>query len=112
MVLGPKCVGEGNRQDRERGCYVYSGGSLLDGGNVGGGALVVERSGKEVEVECGVGDVATVWDGEVGMAEGLARVEQEEKVLILADSKAAAGREKRDLDTCRTWLTRLRSGGE
>ena len=52
-----------------------------------------------------------VWDGEVGMAEGLARVRQEEKGLILADSKAAAGREKRDLDTYRMWLTRLQSGG-
>ena len=36
------------------GAYVYSDGSLLDGGNVGGGALVVERSGKEAEVEFGV----------------------------------------------------------
>ena len=46
--------------------------------------------GGEKEVEYGVGTVATVWGGEIaGMAEGLARVRQGGKVLILADSKAA-----------------------
>ena len=51
---------------------------------------MVKEGGAEEEVECGFGDVATVWDGEVaGMAEGLARTQRERKVLILADSKAA-----------------------
>ena len=41
-------------------------------------------------MEAGIGNVATVWDGEVAdMAGGLARVGQEKKVLILAESKAA-----------------------
>ena len=43
-------------------------------------------------MECGIGNVATVWDGGVaGMTGGLAKVRQggERKVLILADSKAA-----------------------
>ena len=44
----------------------------------------------EEEPECGIGHVATGWDGEMaGMAEGLARTHGEKKVLILADSKAA-----------------------
>ena len=51
------------------GAYVYSDGSLLDRGNVGGGALVGKSDGAEEEVECGIGDIATVWDGGVaGMA--------------------------------------------
>ena len=47
--------------------------------------------GTEKEVECGVGDLATVWDGEIaGMAEGIARVPRDgRKALVLADSKAA-----------------------
>ena len=58
-------------------------------GIFGGGAFVVGTDGREQEVECGIGDVATVWDGEVaGVAGGLRKV-QEKKVLILADSKAA-----------------------
>ena len=41
-------------------------------------------------MECGIGNVAAVWDGKVaGMARGLAKVRREKKVLILADSKAA-----------------------
>ena len=68
---------------------VYSDGSLIAGGNVGGGAFVVETDGAEREVECRLGTMVTVWDGEIaGMAEGLARAPQG-KVLILADSKAA-----------------------
>ena len=67
------------------GAYVYSDGSLLDGGNVCGRAFVVEKDGKEMKVGCRVGDVATVWNGEVaGMVEGLARVCRGEQVLILA----------------------------
>ena len=62
------------------GDYVFSDGSLLEGGNVGGVAFVVKEGGAEEEVECGIGDVATVWDGEVaGMAEGLARTQRERK---------------------------------
>ena len=71
---------------------IFSDGSLLDNGNVGGGAFVVGTNGREDEVECRVGDVATVWDGEVaGMAGGLSQTKarQEKKVLILADLKAA-----------------------
>ena len=60
----------------------------------------MEQGGREVEVECSIGDVATVWDGEVaGMAQGLGRMQegktqglgrmQEGKTLILADSQAA-----------------------
>ena len=41
-------------------------------------------------MECEIGDVAAVWGGEVaGMTGGLAKMRQEKKVLILADSKAA-----------------------
>ena len=51
---------------------------------------MIKEGGAEEEVECGIEDVATVWDREVaGMAEGLARTQRERKVLILADSKAA-----------------------
>lgn len=53
---------------------------------------MVGSSGAEGEVECGIGNVATVWDGEVaGMAGGLAKVRQggEQKVLILAGSRIA-----------------------
>ena len=41
-------------------------------------------------MECGVGDLVTVWDGEVaGMAEGLASLPRGGRVLVLADSKVA-----------------------
>ena len=47
------------------GAYIFSDGSLLESGNVGGGAfLLVDSRGVEVEVESGIGNVATVWDGE------------------------------------------------
>ena len=50
------------------GAIVYSDGSLLERGNVGGGAFI--EVGREKQVECGIGDAAMVWDGEVtGMAE-------------------------------------------
>ena len=56
------------------GAFVFSDGSLLESGNVRGGAFVVGMDGREQEVECGVGDVATVWDGEIaGMAGGLSQ---------------------------------------
>ena len=45
-----------------------------------------------MEIGIGIGDIATVWDGEVeGMAGGLAEIRQggEQKVLILTDSKVA-----------------------
>ena len=52
-------------------------------------SYILEQGGGEAEVECAVGEVATVWDGEVaGMAEGLARI-QDDKIRILADSQAA-----------------------
>ena len=57
---------------------------------VGGGAFVVGADRAESEVECEIGGVATMWDGEVArMAGGLAKVRLEKKVLILPDSKAA-----------------------
>ena len=64
---------------------------------MGGGAFVVDVDGREKEVGCGVGEVATVWDGEVaGMAEGLASLPcVGRRVLILADSKAAISAVKR-----------------
>ena len=64
---------------------MFSDGSLLAGGNVGGGAFVVKEGGAEDDVECGIWGVATVWDGEVaGMVEGLARTQRERKIQILA----------------------------
>ena len=49
------------------GVFIHSDGSLLEGW----GAFVVQADGGEKEVECGIGTVATVWDGEVaGMGEG------------------------------------------
>ena len=52
------------------GAYIFSDGSLLESGNVGGGAFIVGSRGEEAvgagadgrehEVECRIGDVATV----------------------------------------------------
>ena len=56
----------------------------------GGGAFVVGSDGVESEVRSKIGDMATIWDGEIAdMAGGLAKVRRETKILILADSKAA-----------------------
>ena len=72
------------------GDYVFSDGSLLEWGNGGGGVFVVKEGGAEEEVQCGIGNIATVWYGEVvGMAEVLARTQQGRNILILADLKAA-----------------------
>ena len=73
------------------GDFIFLDGSLLEGGNVAGGAFIVAADGGENEVECGVGTMATVWDSEVaGMVEGLARLPRDgRRVLILADSRAA-----------------------
>ena len=55
-----------------------------------GGGHEINAGGTEREVGYGIGDVTTVWDGEVaGMAGGLAEVRTERKVIKLADSKAA-----------------------
>ena len=94
---------------RAGGDFEYSDG-ILEGGNVCGGAFVVGRDGSEKEVECGVGDIATVWDREVA-AEGLASVPLGGgRVLILAHSRAAiaairrqARREKQYSATCGRW---------
>lgn len=43
--------------------FIYSDGSLHEGGNEGGGSFVVESDGGEGEVQCGIGNVATVWGG-------------------------------------------------
>ena len=72
--------------------YIFSDGSLLESGNVGGGSFIVGSGGVEAEVESVIGNVATVWDGEVAaMAGGLTKVRRdgEQKVLMLTDSKAA-----------------------
>lgn len=42
------------------GAFVYSDSSLLEKGNIGGGAFVVARDRLEKEVDCGVRDIATV----------------------------------------------------
>ena len=42
------------------GAFVFSDGSLLENGKVGGGAFVVDVDRREKEVGCGVGEVATV----------------------------------------------------
>ena len=42
------------------GAYIFSDGSLLESRKVGGGAFIVGSRGAEVEVECGIGNVATV----------------------------------------------------
>ena len=47
-------------------------------------------SGEESEVECRIGNVATVWDSKIaGIAEGLVKMRHERKILILADSQVA-----------------------
>ena len=57
------------------GTYIFSDGSVLEGGNVGGGAFIVGSRGAEVEVQSGIGNVATV---EVaGMAAGLTKVRRD-----------------------------------
>ena len=62
-----------------KGCLRVLDGSLLESRNadrrenVSSRALIVGTGGEESEVECGIGNVATVWDGEItGMAVGLA----------------------------------------
>ena len=70
-------MGEGDRKSRSRGAYIFSDGSLIENRNVEGGAYLVGSGGAEVVVECEVGNVAAVWDGEVaGMAGGLTRARQ------------------------------------
>lgn len=52
------------------GAFVFSDGSLLEGGNIGEGASTTNTDKQEQEVIYGVGTLATVWDGEIaGMAE-------------------------------------------
>ena len=69
------------------GAYILSDGSLLESGNVGGGAFVVRTEGGEEEVKGGVGSLATVWDGEVaGMVGGLTKVRADRKSTRLNSS--------------------------
>ena len=104
------------------GACIFSDGSLLESGNVGGGAFVVRTEGGEEEAKGGVGSLATVWDREVaGMAGGLTKVRANDRTLNLVDSKAAiavvkkqAEREKPGPGICRRWLTewwKSRGGG-
>ena len=91
------------------GAYIFSDGSLLEAGRdnggvvvVGGGAFIIGTEGGEDEVKVGVGSLATVWDREVaGMVGGLTKVMPENKVLILADSKAAIATVKKAGRTAR-----------
>ena len=65
---------------------MFSDGSLIEGGNVGGGVYIVGMDRQEQEVGIRIGDVATVWDGKIaGMAGGLSRTRtmQQKKVLIV-----------------------------
>ena len=81
-------MGKINGKAGIRGTFVFSDGSLLEGGGIGAEAFIVGSGGAESEVECGIGNVAAVWDSEIAvMARGLSRVRK--KVLILADSKTA-----------------------
>ena len=53
------------------GVYLFSDGSLLETGNVRGGAFIVGPGGMEDEEKVGIGDIATVWDGEVAGIAGV-----------------------------------------
>ena len=88
-VDDPEAWEEEIKKEGVEGAYIFSDGSLLESGNVGGGAFVVGTEGGEEEVKCGVGSLATVWDGEVaGMVGGLTKVRVNDRTLILADSNA------------------------
>ena len=66
---------------------MFSDGSLLESGNVGGGEFIAGIVKQEKEVECGIGDVATVWDGEVaGMTEGIARLPHDGRKVLIHNS--------------------------
>ena len=57
-VNDPKDPEEWKQEIRKTGiggAYIFSDGSLLESGNVGGGAFVVGINGREQEVECGIG---------------------------------------------------------
>ena len=43
------------------GAYIFSDGSFLESGNVGGGAFVVGTDGREQEVECGISVGLGTW---------------------------------------------------
>ena len=69
---------------------VYSDGSMLEDGKVGGGWYGKGWMGCIPQGHSHVGDIATVWDGEIaGMAGAVEGFERGEKILLLADSKAA-----------------------
>ena len=69
---------------------VYSDGSMLEDGRVGGGWYGKGWMGSSPQGSSHVGGTATVWDGEsMGMAEAVENFERGEKILLLADSKAA-----------------------
>ena len=84
---GPGWMGDGNRQSRGRGRLRIFQWQPPGGGERRERGVYRGKGWKVKEVK----PVAKVWDGELaGMAEGLARVRREEKVFILADSKAIA----------------------
>ena len=95
------------------GTYIFSDGSLLEGENVGGGAFIIGPGGPESEVECGIGNVATVWDGEVGgmggrFNQGTARGETQKQLSRRSGEQAR--RERPDLDTHKPSVRLRRSG--
>ena len=70
-------MGERNWQSGNWRSVHFSDGSLLEDGKVGLGSLCRGHNGQEQECTCGVGTVATVWDGEIGgMGEGLASISE------------------------------------
>ena len=69
---------------------VYSDGSMLEDGKVGGGWYGKGWMGCSPQGHSHVGGTATVWDGEIaGMAGAAEKFERGEKILLLADSRAA-----------------------
>ena len=68
----------------------YSDGSMLEDGKVGRGWYGEGWLGSSPRGAARVGNTATVWDGEVaGMLGAVQEFETGEKILLLADSKAA-----------------------
>ena len=111
-VNNPEDPEEWEKEIGKGGAYIFSDGSLLENGNVGGGAFIVSSRG---EVESGIGNVATVWNSEIaGMAGGLARVRRERKSSYWQTQRQPSrrsgrrvGQERPNPETYREWLTWL-----
>ena len=69
---------------------VYLDGSMTEEGKVGGGWYGKGWMGCSPQGNSHVGETATVWDGEIaGMAGAVEKFEKGERILLLANSKAA-----------------------